>query len=129
MKRVMRGDAFIPSIAFPQMQLSRGFRESKIDKKITALTELSAAPDVTDLLHVIDAPQPNSRQQENDIQHPLWCERPDFDSCEDGCWNSGCFDPAFRQNLVTSTQTGALTRTDARLLVRLFTLSRFFRRS
>ena len=26
------------------------------DKKITALTELSAAPDVTDLLHVIDGP-------------------------------------------------------------------------
>ena len=26
------------------------------DKKITALTELSAAPDVTDLLHVVDGP-------------------------------------------------------------------------
>ena len=26
------------------------------DKKITALTELTAAPDVTDLLHVIDGP-------------------------------------------------------------------------
>ena len=26
------------------------------DKKITALTELTAAPDVTDLLHVVDGP-------------------------------------------------------------------------
>ena len=43
------------------------------DKKITALTELTAAPDVTDLIHVIDGPGWNARQQENDIQYTFRC--------------------------------------------------------
>ena len=82
------------------------------DKKITALTELSAAPDVTDLLHVIDGPGATPVNKKLTFSTLFGANVPTSTVAKTVAGTSVALDPAFRQNLVTSTQTGALTLAD-----------------
>ena len=82
------------------------------DKKITALTELSAAPDVTDLLHVIDGPGGPPVNKKLTFSSLFGANVPTSTVAKTVAGTSVALDPAFRQNLVTSTQTGALTLAD-----------------
>ena len=82
------------------------------DKKITALTELSAAPDVTDLLHVIDGPGGTPVNKKLTFSTLVGANVPTSTVAKTVAGTSVALDPAFRQNLVTSTQTGALTLAD-----------------
>ena len=82
------------------------------DKKITALTELSAAPDVTDLLHVIDGPGGTPVNKKLTFSPLFGANVPTSTVAKTVAGTSVALDPAFRQNLVTSTQTGALTLAD-----------------
>jgi len=82
------------------------------DKKITALTELSAAPDVTDLLHVIDGPGGTPVNKKLTFSTLFGANVPTSTVSKTVAGTSVALDPAFRQNLVTSTQTGALTLAD-----------------
>ena len=83
------------------------------DKKITALTELAAAPDVTDLIHVIDGPGGTPVNKKMTFSTLFGANVPTSSVAKtvtDG--TAVALDPAYRQNLVTSTQTGALTLAD-----------------
>ena len=82
------------------------------DKKITALTELSAAPDVTDLLHVIDGPGGTPVNKKMTFSTLFGANVPTSTVAKTVAGTSVALDPAFRQNLVESTQTGALTLAD-----------------
>ena len=82
------------------------------DKKITALTELSAAPDVTDLLHVIDGPGGTPVNKKITFSTLFGANVPTSTVAKSVAGTAVVLDPAFRQNLVTSTQTGALTIAD-----------------
>ena len=82
------------------------------DKKITALTGLSAAPDVTDLLHVIDGPGGTPVNKKLTFRTLFGANVPTSTVAKTVAGTSVALDPAFRQNLVTSTQTGALTLAD-----------------
>ena len=81
------------------------------DKKITALTELSVAPDVTDLLHVIDEPGTPVNKKMT-FSTLFGANVPTSTVAKTVAGTAVALDPAFRQNLVTSTQTGALTLAD-----------------
>ena len=82
------------------------------DKKITALTELSAAPDVTDLLHVIDGPGGTPVNKKITFSTLFGANVPTSTVAKSVAGTAVVLDPAFRQNLVTSTQTAALTIAD-----------------
>ncbi len=82
------------------------------DQKITALTELSAAPDVTDLLHVIDGPGGTPVNKKMTFSTLFGANVPTSTVSKTVAGTAVALDPAFRQNLVTSTQTGALTLAD-----------------
>ena len=82
------------------------------DKKITALTELSAAPDVTDLLHGIAGPGGTPVNKKLTFSTLFGANVPTSTVAKTVAGTSVALDPAFRQNLVTSTQTGALTLAD-----------------
>jgi len=82
------------------------------DKKITALTELAAAPDVTDLLHVIDGPGGTPVNKKLTFSTLFGANVPTSSVAKSVAGTAVVLDPAFRQNLVTSTQTGALTIAD-----------------
>ena len=82
------------------------------DKKITALTELSAAPDVTDLLHVIDGPGGTPVNKKMTFSTLFGANVPTSTVSKTVAGTAVALDPAFRQNLVESTQTGALTLAD-----------------
>ena len=82
------------------------------DKKITALTELSAAPDVTDLIHVIDGPGGTPVNKKMTFSTLFGANVPTSTVAKSVAGTAVALDPAFRQNLVTSTQTAALTIAD-----------------
>ena len=82
------------------------------DKKITALTELSAAPDVTDLLHVIDGPGGTPVNKKITFSTLFGANVPTSTVAKSVAATAVVLDPAFRQNLVTSTETGALSIVD-----------------
>ena len=82
------------------------------DKKITALTELSAAPDVTDLLHVVDGPGGTPVNKKLTFSTLFGANVPTSTVAKSVAGTAVVLDPAFRQNLVTSTQTGALSIAD-----------------
>jgi len=82
------------------------------DKKITALTELAAAPDVTDLLHVIDGPGGTPVNKKLTFSTLFGANVPTSSVAKSVAGTAVVLDPAFRQNLVTSTQTGALSIVD-----------------
>jgi len=82
------------------------------DKKITALTELAAAPDVTDLLHVIDGPGGTPVNKKLTFSTLFGANVPTSTVAKSVAGTTVVLDPAFRQNLVTSTQTGALSIAD-----------------
>ena len=82
------------------------------DKKITALTELSAAPDVTDLIHVIDGPGGTPVNKKMTFSTLFGANVPTSTVAKSVAGTAVALDPAFRQNLVTSTGTGALTLAD-----------------
>ena len=82
------------------------------DKKITALTELAAAPDVTDLLHVIDGPGGTPVNKKLTFSTLFGANVPTSIVAKSVAGTTVVLDPAFRQNLVTSTQTGALSIAD-----------------
>ena len=82
------------------------------DKKITALTELSAAPDVTDLIHVIDGPGGTPVNKKMTFSTLFCANVPTSTVAKSVAGTAVALDPAFRQNLVTSTQTAALTIAD-----------------
>ena len=82
------------------------------DKKITALTELAAAPDVTDLLHVIDGPGGTPVNKKITFSTLFGANVPTSTVAKSVAGTAVVLDPAFRQNLVTSTQTGALSIVD-----------------
>ena len=82
------------------------------DKKITALTELSAAPDVTDLLHVIDGPGGTPVNKKITFSTLFGANVPTSTVAKSVAGTAVVLDPAFRQNLVTSTETGALSIVD-----------------
>jgi hypothetical protein len=82
------------------------------DKKITALTELSAAPDVTDLLHVIDGPGGTPVNKKITFSTLFGANVPTSTVSKSVAGTAVVLDPAFRQNLVTSTQTAALSIAD-----------------
>ena len=82
------------------------------DKKITALTELSAAPDVTDLIHVIDGPGGTPVNKKMTFSTLFGANVPTSTVAKTVAGTAVALDPAYRQNLVTSTQTAALTLAD-----------------
>ena len=82
------------------------------DKKITALTELSAAPDVTDLLHVVDGPGGTPVNKKLTFSTLFGANVPTSTVAKSVAGTAVVLDPAFRQNLVTSTETGALSIAD-----------------
>tara|TARA_Y100000593_G_scaffold93046_1_gene186525 strand:- start:1135 stop:1596 length:462 start_codon:yes stop_codon:yes gene_type:complete len=82
------------------------------DKKITALTELSSAPDVTDLIHIIDGPGGTPVNKKMTFSTLFGANVPTSSVAKTVAGTSVALDPAFRMNLVTSTQTGALTLAD-----------------
>ena len=82
------------------------------DKKITALTELSAAPDVKDLLHVIDGPGGTPVNKKITFSTLFGANVPTSTVSKSVAGTAVVLDPAFRQNLVTSTQTAALSIAD-----------------
>ena len=82
------------------------------DKKITALTELSAAPDVTDLLHVVDGPGGTPVNKKLTFSTLFGANVPTSTVAKSVAGTAVVLDPAFRQNLVTSTETGALSIVD-----------------
>lgn len=82
------------------------------DKKITALTELSAAPDVTDLIHVIDGPGGTPVNKKMTFSTLFGANVPTSTVAKTVAGTAVVLDPAYRQNLVTSTQTAALTLAD-----------------
>jgi hypothetical protein len=82
------------------------------DKKITALTELAAAPDVTDLLHVVDGPGGTPVNKKLTFSTLFGANVPTSTVAKSVAGTAVVLDPAFRQNLVTSTQTGALSIAD-----------------
>ena len=82
------------------------------DKKITALTELTAVPDVTDLLHVIDGPGGTPVNKKLTFSTLFGANVPTSTVAKSVAGTTVVLDPAFRQNLVTSTQTGALSIAD-----------------
>jgi len=82
------------------------------DKKITALTELAAAPDVTDLLHVIDGPGGTPVNKKLTFSTLFGANVPTSSVAKSVAGTAVVLDPAFRQNLVTSTETGALSIVD-----------------
>jgi len=82
------------------------------DKKITALTELAAAPDVTDLIHVIDGPGGTPVNKKMTFSTLFGANVPTSTVAKTVAGTAVALDPAYRQNLVTSTQTAALTLAD-----------------
>jgi hypothetical protein len=82
------------------------------DKKITALTELAAAPDVTDLVHVIDGPGGTPVNKKMTFSTLFGANVPTSTVAKTVAGTAVVLDPAFRQNLVTSTETGALSIAD-----------------
>ena len=82
------------------------------DKKITALTELSAAPDVTDLLHVVEGPGGTPVNKKLTFSTLFGANVPTSTVAKSVAGTAVVLDPAFRQNLVTSTETGALSIAD-----------------
>ncbi len=82
------------------------------DKKITALTELSSAPDVTDLIHIIDGPGGTPVNKKMTFSTLFGANVPTSSVAKTVAGTAVALDPAFRLNLVTSTQTGALTLAD-----------------
>jgi hypothetical protein len=82
------------------------------DKKITALTELAAAPDVTDLIHVIDGPGGTPVNKKMTFSTLFGANVPTSSVAKTVDGTATVLDPAFRINLVTSTETGALSIAD-----------------
>ena len=82
------------------------------DKKITALTELAAAPDVTDLLHVIDGPGGTPVNKKITFSTLFGANVPTSSVAKSVAGTAVVLDPAFRQNLVTSTETAVLSIAD-----------------
>jgi len=82
------------------------------DKKITALTELAAAPDVTDLLHVIDGPGGTPVNKKITFSTLFGANVPTSTVAKSVAGTAVVLDPAFRQNLVTSTETAVLSIAD-----------------
>ena len=82
------------------------------DKKITALTELTAAPDVTDLLHIIDGPSGTPVNKKMTFSTLFGANVPTSSVAKTVASTAVALDPAYRLNLVTSTQTAALTLAD-----------------
>ena len=94
------------------------------DKKITALTELSAAPDVTDLIHVIDGPGGTPVNKKMTFSTLFGANVPTSTVAKTVDGDATVLDPAFRQNLVTSTGTGALTIADGTVAGQLMSVTK-----